>query len=324
MLQQTRVHTVIPYYTRWMRRFPSMRSLAAAREQSVLSLWEGLGYYSRARHLHRAARIVVREHGGRLPPDVAALRDLPGVGEYIAAAVSSIAFGSDIAALDANVMRVLARLECIGMPLASADARRRLRLIAAHHLPAGRAGDFNQALMDLGSLVCLPRQPRCGACPLRDVCGARKRGLENRIPVRRKPNPRPHFYARAAIVARGNRVLLVRHGGDGLLGGLWEFPKSSRCKTLPNQAQLIRELQGQALVAGRLQVTSREPLAVVDHTYSHFSITVHAFLCTASVGIQGPGARWVPITRLACYPMGKVDRTVARRLELVSLRPNDG
>jgi A/G-specific adenine glycosylase len=315
MLQQTRVETVIPYYRRWMRRFPSLRSLAAARQGSVLALWEGLGYYSRGRNLHRAARLVVRDKGGRIPSDPAALRRLPGVGEYIAAAVGSIAFGRDELALDANVRRVLARLACMRLPVASAEGQARLHLIGTQHLPAGRAGDFNQALMDLGALVCVPRQPRCGDCPLSGVCGAHRRGLQNRIPVRSKPHRRPHYYSRAAVISRGDRVLLIRRPDIGLLGGLWEFPKSHQGPALPSHAAMLREFEASPVGVRQMKAASKSALIVVDHTYSHFSITVHAFLYTARAVKCRTRTLWAPVGHLSKYPMGKVDRTIARHLE---------
>jgi A/G-specific adenine glycosylase len=317
MLQQTRVDAVIPYYRRWLKRFPSLKSLAAARERSVLALWEGLGYYSRARNLQMAAKIVVQEMGGRVPPDPDVFRRLPGVGEYTAAAVASIAFGRNIVALDANVRRVLARLSCMRLPVGSADGQARLRVFAAQHLPAGRAGDFNQGLMDLGALVCIPRKPRCESCPLGAVCVAHRHGLQNAVPARRQPRPRPHYHARAAAIVRGDRVLLVRRNKAGLLGGMWEFPKSSQGSRLPSQALMIRDLAAKPVGAQQLRILDGEALAVVDHTYSHFSITVHAYLCTARSSARRPEVKWVALHQLAQYPMGKVDRTIAKRLAVV-------
>ena len=311
MLQQTRVEAATPYFRRWMLRYPSLTALARAPERSVLALWEGLGYYSRARNLHRAARIVVREMRGRIPSDPAIFRALPGVGEYIAAAVASIAFGRDVAALDANVGRVLARLACLRLPLNNATGKERLRLIALRHLPKGRAGDFNQGLMDLGALICSPRKPRCDVCPLRAVCEARRLGLETRIPVRVKQRRRPHFYCSAAVIQRGERVALVQRAHGGLLGGLWEFPKSPQGLRLPTDRQMFRGFEACLPEGSRMAVVPKRALTAIDHTYSHFSITVRAFLCTATSGSHAAEIRWVPIHRLGQYPMGKVDRTIA-------------
>ena len=305
MLQQTRVETVIPYFRRWMLRFPSLRALAAASERSVLRLWEGLGYYSRARNLHRAARILVRERHARLPSDPAVLRTLPGVGEYIAAAVASIAFGRDLAALDANVRRVLARVACMRLPIKSAAAGHQLHLVASRHLPKGRAGDFNQALMDLGALVCLPRQPRCEVCPLSVVCEAHRRGLQSGIPVRTKLPRRPHYYSVAAVIVRGERVVLVQRPPRGLLADLWEFPKSQQRPSLPSHPQMLRDLEAGPAGGPALVVASWNALTAVDHSYSHFSITVHAFLCTPTGASRYPRMQWVPIDRLSALPYGQ-------------------
>ncbi len=318
MLQQTRVDAAIPYFRRWMQRFPSLRALAAAPERSVLVLWEGLGYYSRARNLHRASRIVVRQCNGRIPSDPQVLRGLPGVGEYTAAAISSIAFGRDVVALDANVRRVLARLGCMRLPITSAAALNRLRTIASRHLPQGRAGDFNQALMDLGALICVPHQPNCAACPLITVCLAHRRGLEARIPMTSRSRPRPHYLCGAAVIRRRGRVLLVRRNSEGLLGGLWEFPKSRHRLRSSGRPQFIRDLKAGTRDCPRILVADAGSLIIVNHAYSHFSITVHAFNFTVRSGIHGPGMLWVPIGRLSAYPMGKVDRTIAIHLRLAA------
>ncbi len=187
MLQQTRVEAVIPYFARWMERFPTLERLSAAPEEEVLALWEGLGYYSRARNLHRAAQIVLTEHGGRLPESLPALRKLPGIGRYTAAAIASIAFGQDAATLDGNLKRVFARVFDLTLPADSAEGEAALWHLAEIHLPPGRAGDYNQALMDLGATLCLPRSPRCLLCPVRELCQAHARGVQEQRPVTPSP-----------------------------------------------------------------------------------------------------------------------------------------
>ena len=182
MLQQTRVETVIPYYERWLKRFPTLAALAEADEQDVLRLWEGLGYYSRARNLHRAARVVMAEHGGTLPSERAALERLPGIGRYTAGAIASMAFGLDEAALDGNIRRVLARVENVSLPARSPEGERRLWELAQAHLPPGRAGDYNQALMDLGATICTPAKPACLICPLAEVCQLARAGFAGAAP----------------------------------------------------------------------------------------------------------------------------------------------
>ncbi|MFO7583541.1 MAG: A/G-specific adenine glycosylase, partial [Anaerolineales bacterium] len=188
MLQQTRVETVIPYFERWMRQFPTLRALAEASEQAVLSAWEGLGYYSRARNLHKAAQQVVSQHNGELPRDIAELRKLSGIGRYTAAAIASIAFGQDVATLDGNLKRVFSRVFDVDQPADSLAGEKTLWSLAEANLPSGRAGDYNQSLMDLGATVCLPKNPLCLLCPLAELCQARALGVQEQRPVL-KPKP---------------------------------------------------------------------------------------------------------------------------------------
>jgi A/G-specific adenine glycosylase len=226
MLQQTRVDTVIPYYQRFLRELPTVLDLAAAPEDKVLSLWSGLGYYRRARMLHAAAKRVAREHGGRLPASVEGLRRLEGVGAYTAGAVASIAFGQRAAVVDGNVARVLARLYVIDHDVSTSRGSARVWSLAEELVPegAGLAGEWNQALMDLGATVCAPRQPRCEACPVAELCGGRARGVAAELP-RVAPKKAPRSVQRVAIVlASRDAVLLARRRPGGLFGGLWEPP----------------------------------------------------------------------------------------------------
>jgi len=220
MLQQTRAETAAPYYERWLRRFPGWKALAAASRDDVLLAWKGLGYYARATNLHRTASVVRDRHGGRLPRDPAVLRTLPGVGEYTAGAVASIAFGVPVPAVDGNVRRVLSRL--LDAPRPSA---RRIHAEATRLLDPERPGDFNEALMELGATVCTPKSPRCGACPLAAHCRARAAGTaEERPAPPRAPRVRRAEFAVAVAVDKQGRTLLVRRPEVGLLAGMWEFP----------------------------------------------------------------------------------------------------
>jgi A/G-specific adenine glycosylase len=314
MLQQTRVETVVPYLESWLKRFPTVFDLAKASEQEALSVWEGLGYYSRARSLHKAARLLVRDYGGELPRDLAALRELPGVGRYTAAAVASIAFGQDVAALDGNIRRVLSRVFDVATPADSPSGERILWTLAEEHLPHGRAGDFNQALMDLGATVCLPRNPHCPACPLEELCEARAQDQQEQRPVM-KPRPEvPHYVVTAGVLQRRGRVLLAKRPSEGLLGGLWEFPggKLEEGEDLPSA--LRRELREELGVDVRVG----EAFGVYRHAYTHFRITLHAFVCELVDGrpqpLEATELAWVRPAELAKYPMGKVDRLIARRL----------
>ncbi|MGH7860079.1 MAG: A/G-specific adenine glycosylase, partial [Candidatus Binatia bacterium] len=224
MLQQTRSETVLRYYPRFLRRFSDARALARARERSVLAQWSGLGYYSRARNLHRAARLVVERHGGRLPRDPAALRALPGIGPYTAGAVASIAFDLPAPVLDGNVARVLARLFGVRGRVRTGETTRRLWKLAAALVPKERPGDWNQALMELGATLCTPRRPVCASCPLRPRCVARRGGFVGRLP--RPPSRRPARRTSevVATLESNGHYLLLREDGARLLRGLWRFP----------------------------------------------------------------------------------------------------
>lgn len=308
MLQQTRVETVIPYFEKWMNLFPNVHVLAEASEQDVLNAWEGLGYYSRARNLHKAAKMIVREYGGELPPNMAGLLRLPGIGKYTAGAIASIAFGANEPALDGNLKRVYARLFDVAEPVDSPRGEKLLWEIARQNLPKGRAGDFTQALMDLGAAICLPQNPRCLLCPVMDLCRARENSTQDLRPVKKPKRAAPsHVYAAAVIVRRG-KVLLVRRPSKGLLGGMWEFP-NGRVKGDPAQAL------AQALEAGyRLRVRRKEALGVVRHAYTHFKAAVHVFRCDLVRMSDEPSLKWAAIEELERYPMGKVARCIASML----------
>jgi A/G-specific adenine glycosylase len=303
MLQQTQVATVIPYYKRWMRIFPGVRELADASEQKVLSIWEGLGYYSRARNLHNAARIIVDRFGGRLPEDASALEDLPGVGRYTAAAIASIAFGKDEATLDGNIRRVLARVFNVTEPVATPRGEAALWELARTNLPPGRAGEYNQALMDLGAGVCVPRQPHCLDCPFADLCNARILGVQEARPVKLPRRSIPTRLRATAVIQRGGMVLLSRRPSSGLLGGLWEFPNVP-VEALPRQelAPALREVYGLTAQLGT-------ELGIVRHAYTHFKVIVRVYACKAQSAPDG--LRWTDVGSLADFPMGKVDRTIS-------------
>lgn len=308
MLQQTRVETVPPFFERWMKRFPTVKVLAKASEQTVLKEWEGLGYYSRARNLLGAARIVVERFEGELPREVGILRQLPGIGRYTAGAIASIAFGLDEPALDANVRRVLARVFDVGVQADSASGEQRFWELAARHLPKGKAGDYNQALMDLGARICRPKSPLCPGCPVANLCRARKAGTIEDRPRLRVRKRIPHYIEAAAVIERKGRVLLCRRPEAGLLGGMWEFPAAR----VEGEARM--QLAGAILAATGLKVRRRQPLEIVQHAYSHFRVTVHPFHCQLVSISSGRGFKWVKADELENYPMGRIDRQIARQL----------
>jgi A/G-specific adenine glycosylase len=316
MLQQTRVETVIPYFERWMRLFPDIEQLAAATEQDVLNAWEGLGYYSRARNLHKAARVVVQQYQGQIPRDLEELRRLPGIGRYTLGAIASIAFGMDVSALDGNIKRVYARLFDLTEPVDSPAGRKRLWQLADDHLPKGRAGDYNQALMDLGAAICIPRTPRCPLCPLRALCKARQNGTQALRPVKRPRREVPHYVHAAGVIISRRKVLLAQRPATGLLGGMWEFP-NGRVDGDPAKG-LLRALKTGYNLKVRLPREKggrkTEPLGIVRHGYSHFSVTVHAFRAELVSRSRDPHLRWVPLNELEAYPMGRIDRQIARTI----------
>jgi len=277
MLQQTRVDTVVPYFQRFLARFPDVRALAAAELDDVLHLWSGLGYYRRARQLHATAREVTERHGGVFPAEAASLRALPGIGAYTAGAIASIAYGRREPLVDGNVARVLARLESLEEPIKSPAAVRRLWAIAARLLPEEQPGRFNEALMELGATVCTPRDPRCDACPLERFCVARARGLERELPVVSSKAAVPVVEAVALVlVDPEGKVLFARRREGGLFGGLWEPPmvegSASVVAARPHLAALGLGLSSGS-GRGRLREVGR-----VTHVLSHrrMEITVAA------------------------------------------------
>ncbi len=285
MLQQTQVATVIPYYQRFLARFPDPEALGRAKLPEVLALWSGLGYYARARNLHRAAQVVARDG---MPRTVAALRELPGIGRYTAAAVGSIAFGERAAVLDGNVARVLARLLALDAPLASLAPR--LRREAETLLDFARPGDFNQAMMELGAVQCVPTRPHCSDCPLLAFCESRRRGLEERIPAPKSRAERSHLELACAAVLRGDAILLGRRDEKGLFGGLWELPSVE-----PSGRPHAR-----ALEALGFAVIGDAPLARVDRTLTHRQLHLTVYRCRR-VGRAEHGyhaLRFVPLIRI--------------------------
>ncbi|OGS50303.1 MAG: hypothetical protein A3K65_07920 [Euryarchaeota archaeon RBG_16_68_12] len=264
LLQRTRVVTGLPYYERFIVRFPSVAALASAPEEEVLKAWEGLGFYGRARHLHAAAKAVVRDHDGRIPRTFSELRELPGIGDYTAGAVASIAFGEAVPAVDGNAARVLSRVFRLGGDPSRGVARRRLMEIASSLVPATEPGTYNQALMELGSTVCRPRVPRCPACPVRGMCGALAEGRVEAYPEARRRARTPVVRVAFALAERGGKVLLVRRPAGGLLAGLW---------ALPGGEVGPRESEGTAVVRAMrdigLQARHGEPVGAVRHTFSH-------------------------------------------------------
>ena len=308
MLQQTQVATALPYYRRFLRRFPSIKALAAADEADVLKAWEGLGYYSRARNLRKAARKIRREYGGRFPRTREALLSLPGVGPYSAGAILSIAMGRDEPAVDGNVTRVFARLLQYSQDVTRMPARKHLWQVAEGLLPRGRAGDFNQALMELGAGVCRPRNPRCGECPLSGHCRAYREGLQTSLPRKPRARPVPHYDVGVGVVWKAGRILIARRPSEGLLGGLWEFP-GGKIRPGERAAECVRREVREEL---NVKVTVDAHMVTAKHAYSHFKVTLHFYECRYRAGrpkALGCAAwKWVRPQELSQYafPAGTV------------------
>jgi A/G-specific adenine glycosylase len=314
LLQQTRVETVRERFPAFLAAFPTLGRLAAAAEDDVLLAWEGLGYYARARNLRRAAQEVVARHGGRLPDTAQALRALPGFGPYTAAAVASIAFGRPEAVVDGNVARVLARVLDEARDAGRADVRARVEATARALLDPARPGDWNQALMDLGATVCVPRAPRCGECPLAPWCEGRRSGRAPSLPRKRAKVAVPHHEIALGLVWRAGRLLIGRRPADGLLGGLHECPGGKREPGETLEAACEREVREET----GLRVRAEAPVATVRHAYTHFRVTLHAFHCRVLGGRLRPrgteALRFVRPADLHRYAFPRANRRVFEAL----------
>jgi len=314
MLQQTRVETVIPYYERWFSLFPTPEALAAAPEEQVLKAWEGLGYYSRARNLHSAVQEVVARYGGQVPDDPEAVAGLKGVGPYTAGAVLSIAYNRAVPAVDGNVMRVFSRLFLIQDDIMQPATRQGMEALAVSLIPTGQASAFNQALMELGALICSPTSPKCLLCPVAEYCQARAEGLQESLPVKAKAKaPRPVDVV-AGVVMHEGRVLIARRPPEGLLGGLWEFPGGERPEGLTWEAvahQVLQERLG-------LVVELESHLTRVKHVFSHLVWDLRAYTARPAPASPLPPdsetVRWVEPSRLGEYALPVAHQKVAAAL----------
>ena len=305
MLQQTRVETVLPYYDRFLARLPSLAALATADEDEVLGLWEGLGYYRRARHLHAAARAMVA-HG--VPADSAGWARLPGVGRSTAGAIAAICFGERAPVLDGNVQRVLARLLALRLAPATPMGGRILWSCATHLTPATETATYTQAIMELGATCCTPRRPDCATCPWAPACGGRALDWVAELPARTRRAPLPHHREVAVVVRRGDRLLLRRRPDGTLLAGLWAFPHT-RVVGGEGEGAAARRLAAQLL--GRPS-PPLAPLTRLEHAYTHFRITLHAFFLDPGGEPAAAAGEWVALAALDTRPMAVTDRAVAR------------
>lgn len=316
MLQQTQVTTVLLYYQRWMGLFPNINTLAEAKLDQVLHVWEGLGYYSRAQNLHRAAQIIVNQYQGNIPSTFERFISLPGVGEYTAAAVLSIAFNQDFPTIDGNVRRVLARLTALPHDPRRSPWASSLKTLSQVIMPTGRASIHNQAMMELGALLCTPRKPKCPQCPFRDVCLAYTSHRPEDFPIKKASAPIPHRELVVGVIFRQQKLFICQRPYDALLGGLWEFPTASLQAGENKQAALANEIKksfGLLIDIGQEQAT-------VQHAYSHFRVTLFPYHCTyidtiAQAREITTGA-WVAIKNLKKYAMHRASRKILQQVQL--------
>lgn len=294
MLQQTQVTTVLEYYDDFLEQFPTVETLAAADQDEVLKAWEGLGYYARARRMHRAAQMIVDDFDGRLPHDAETLQSLPGIGEYTAAAIASFAFDARIPVVDSNVLRVVCRLENIGTPVDRTDTQRRVEHYVEEAIKtASDPAAFSEGLIELGAMICTPRDPDCPACPVCEDCRAFEQETVDEVPVTGERPDRPHYEVTAGVLWEDGEVLIARRPEDRMLGGLWEFPGGKQEDGESLREALRREFQEELGV----EIEVGDKITKVPHEYSHLSINLHAFWCRRVAGDpesrEGQPWKWV-------------------------------
>lgn len=313
MLQQTTVAAVRGYFERFMAALPTIAALAEAEEDAVLRLWEGLGYYRRARQLHRAARIIVAEQAGRFPSDPVALKSLPGIGRYTAGALLSIAFDLPHPILEANTIRLLSRLLAYRGDTDSTAGRRLLWHAAETLLPTRGAGSFNQALMELGSQICRPRDPDCPSCPLVQLCPTFRSRLQDKIPTPRRKPKIDAVREAAVVIRRRGKILLVRRQSHERWAGLWDFPRF-KCDS-PDHSPLLSEIVEKARAAMGIEIENIRPLTTLRHTVTRFRITLECYSARA-VGrmakrVPSTEIRWLIPAELAKVPLNTTGRKLA-------------
>ncbi|MBU3916250.1 A/G-specific adenine glycosylase [bacterium] len=307
MLQQTQVKTVIPYYFAFINEFPTILSLAEANLTRVLKLWEGLGYYSRARNLHKASKIVVSEFEGVIPDQLEDFKSLPGVGSYTAAAVLSIAFHKSLSVVDGNVKRVLARLFMINDPVNKPSAHQPFEKTAASLMNSAHPSQHNQAMMELGALICVPVSPLCDTCPVGDFCESFKNKITGQFPKRQKAKAKPAYHIAVGVVRKENKLLITRRKPEGLLGGLWEFPGGKVEKEETAEQACLREIREEV----GLTVSTNSFVKHVKHEYSHFKIAMDVFICdyiSGTIKLKGPvDHRWIEPSDIDRFPFPKAN-----------------
>jgi A/G-specific adenine glycosylase len=311
MLQQTQVSTVIPYYQKFLKAFPTIRDLAKADLSKVLKVWEGLGYYSRARNLHHASKIVLNHFQGRIPENLKDLRGLPGIGKYTAGAILSIAYNRETPILDGNVKRVLSRLFAVSSNPLRGKPEDLLWQLSESLIPKGFASSFNQGLMDLGAMVCTPKGPQCSRCPVHLLCKARASGEPERYPSKVIRKEIPHIEAISAVITKDRKVLLNQRPPRGLLGGLWEFPnwKTEEKGSLRLRLRLRNYIKKEM----GLKVEVKGSIGTFKQTFTHFKLTLHTFYCHATG--NGKKGKWIATKNLDQLAMSRIHRRIAEMID---------
>ncbi|OGW86023.1 MAG: A/G-specific adenine glycosylase [Omnitrophica bacterium RIFCSPHIGHO2_02_FULL_46_11] len=291
MLQQTQMNTVIPYYKRWLKVFPNVGTLSRAPLDQVLKLWEGLGYYTRARNLHKASKIIVTKFGGKIPSDLETLQSLPGIGRYTAGAIASIAFQKPVSLVDGNVMRVLSRVFHIRKDIKKPDTQKLMYQIAKTLIPEKNPGIFNQALMELGSLVCVPEIPKCPACPIKNLCLAYQKGDQSKLPIRSKTVEVKEIEMVVGILAKNGKFLIRRRPNRGIWGGLWEIPGTMRLPYQKPEEALKEEFKS----AFGISIAIVKKVPPFEHRFTHRKALIRPFQIKALSNGRGKQAQTGPV-----------------------------
>lgn len=316
MLQQTQVDRVVAYFNRWLEFFPDIPTLAAADTHEVLKLWEGLGYYSRAANLHKAARILRDRHAGRIPEDADALLALPGIGRYTAGAIMSIAFNHDRPLVDANIERVFARIFNLSLPVKNKECRQFIWQKAEELLPPGKARLFNQALMELGALVCLPQNPGCECCPCRNHCQALALGIVAQRPVPGKGRETIFIEMATGVLLDKGKIFIQKRCEGDVWPNLWEFPGG----VLKNGETPEEALEREYLEETELRISVREKIATIKHSYTKYRVTLHCYFCELAGAKRKPELhaaqdyRWVPAGDLSQYAFPAPHRRLIKKI----------
>lgn len=316
MLQQTRVNQVIPYYNKWMKNFPSLTKLSSASEQDILKLWEGLGYYSRARNIHKSSQIIKDKYQNKFPKNPSEIELLPGIGSYTKAAICSLAYNLDYAVLDGNVIRVLSRFFLYDKDILKNSSKKHLQEIIDSSLPEGKAGEFNEAMMELGSQICTPKSPKCNICPIENKCLAKKTNQQSQYPIKNIKKNIPHIIVGAAVIIDSkNRILVSQRSNKKMLGGLWEFPGGKKELNETIEQCIIREIKEEV----GLKIEIKNFLTCINHSYSHFSMEMHTYYAKIingfPKGLEGQKIKWLKKNRLRELPYSIADLKVIDAIE---------